>query len=155
MDSYLFIKAVHVVSATILFGTGLGTAFFLYMANRSQNVEAIQVTIKHVVLADWLFTAPAVLIQPVTGMVLMKALGMSYDSTWFYWVAGLYLTAAACWVPVVGIQYRLRSVVEGMTKDMPLPDEWHRLMKLWKMLGYVAFGSVLGIFYLMLIRPGL
>lgn len=155
MDSYLLIKVVHVVSATILFGTGLGTAFFLYMANRSRNIEAIQITIKHVILADWLFTAPTVLIQPVTGIILMNKIGMPYHSMWFYWVAGLYVTAGACWIPVVFIQYRLRRVMQGLSRDAQIPADWHRLIKTWQRLGYVAFGCVLGLFYLMVFRPSL
>lgn len=155
MDTYLLIKTIHIVSATILVGTGLGTAFFLHMAARSQNIQAIRITTRNVVMADWLFTAPTVLIQPATGIILMNTSGMPYESSWFYWVAGLYLIAGACWIPVVGIQYRLRAIVDKTQEDAQLPENWYRLMGLWRTLGYVAFACVLGLFYLMVYRPGL
>lgn len=155
MDWYLLTKTIHIISGTILFGTGLGSAFFLFMANRSDSIETIRVTVRHVVLADWLFTAPTVVIQPITGVILMQQLGLPFDSGWFLWVVALYLLAAACWIPVVWIQYRLQGLANAASSTDRLPDSWRSLFRIWRALGYVAFACILAIFYLMVFKPGI
>jgi uncharacterized membrane protein len=80
VDPYLLLKCAHVVSAALLFGTGLGTAFHGWMAHRSGDGAAIAVVARTVVLADWLFTAPAVVAQPVTGVALAHLAGVPLAS---------------------------------------------------------------------------
>jgi len=149
------LKIVHIVGTVLLFGTGMGTAFFLLMAYRSRDVVALRVTTRHVVLADWLFTAPAVIMQPITGALLMNQLGYRYDSLWFATVIGLYATMGLCWLPVVVIQYRLRDLVAAALSYEGLPPEFHRLMKTWIALGIPAFCAVMGIVVLMVTHAGI
>jgi uncharacterized membrane protein len=149
MTTYLAVKLLHILSATILFGTGLGTAFFLFSAWRSDNFEAMRVTARTVVLADWLFTTPAVVIQFLTGLWLTSRLGIPYGSLWFVTVMALFVLVGACWIPVVGIQIRLRNLLRTAA---PTP-EYHRLMRLWVSLGIPAFVSVVILFALMVYRP--
>ncbi len=155
MNAYLLLELTHILSATLLFGTGLGTAFFMLMAHRSRNPQVIHATARHVVWADWLFTTPAVIIQPLTGVLLMRVLGYSFDSPWFYSVAGLYLVAGLCWIPVVRIQYRLRELSRDCHAAEGLPAEFGRLMRVWAALGAAAFSAVLGLFVLMIFKPWL
>src|SRR6266568_2893476 len=112
---YEAIRIVHILGTVLIFGTGLGTAFFLLMAYRSRDIDAIRVTARHVVIADWLFTAPAVIVQPITGALLMGQLGRSYNSVWFAAVAALYVLTGACWIPVLFVQYRLRHFARAAT----------------------------------------
>jgi len=149
MFDYHLIKLIHIISATILVGTGFGTAFFLFMAVRSDSRETIRITSRHVILADWLFTAPSVIIQPVTGGFLMQTLGLSFSSTWFVLVVVLYVLAGACWIPVLWIQYRLRKLSETDS----LTPEFHRLMRVWIGLGIPAFLAMLVLYYLMVFKP--
>jgi uncharacterized membrane protein len=107
------------------------------------------------VLADWIFTTPAIVIQPVTGAWLMVILGYRFDSAWFAWVAALYVVAGACWFPVVVIQYRLRAHAAGAGAWDTLPAGYYRLIRWWVGLGVGAFAAVLGLFALMVFRPGL
>lgn len=153
MDSYLLLKLIHVLSATVIAGTGTGIAFFMFMACRSQNVAAIAVTARHVVLADWIFTAPAVLIQFVSGVLLMLKLNYSFTSTWFYLVIGLFVFIGICWLPVVVIQYRLKAMAESALTEGVLSPEFHKMMRLWTVLGVPAFAAVLLIFWLMVFKP--
>ncbi len=153
MESYLWLKLIHVVSATILFGTGLGTAFFMYSAVNSGDLAAIRTTSRHVVLADWLFTTPTAVIQPLTGILLMQRLGFPFDSRWFYAVVALYLLVAACWIPVVFIQVRMKRL--AIAAKGALPASFHRLFRIWFWLGVPAFGSMLVLFYLMFFKSGL
>ncbi len=151
MNPYVWVKLVHILSATVLFGTGMGSAFFMLKAYLSKNEQAMQVTTNTVVLADWLFTTPAVVLQLVTGLWLTTKLGVAYDSPWFIAVISLYLFVGACWLPVVWIQIRIRNLIAD---GHPRAD-YRNLMRAWVALGIPAFASVLVIFYLMVAKPGM
>ncbi|MEZ5436926.1 MAG: DUF2269 domain-containing protein [Lysobacteraceae bacterium] len=154
MESYFLVKWLHVLSSTLLFGTGLGTAFFMWMAHRRGDVGAIAVTTRHVVLADWLFTTPAVIIQPATGFWMLSRLGIDWTQPWVALSLVLYLLTGLCWLPVVWIQLRVRDIAGlAATSGQSLPPRYHRLMRWWFTLGWPAFLSVLVIFWLMLRKP--
>ncbi len=104
------------------------------MANRSSNVAAIAVTARHVVLADWIFTAPAVVLQFVTGVLLMMRLGYSYTSTWFFLVIALFIFIGVCWVPVIVIQYKLKALAESSLVSGVLDPGFKKMMRLWMAL---------------------
>jgi len=150
MSVYLWIKLVHIISATILFGTGLGTAFFMSKAHLSRNREVMVVTLRHVVLADWVFTTPAVAIQLASGLWLTHQLGIPIGSLWFVLVACLFAFVGACWIPVVWMQIRIGRIIAGGGDR----DDYRRLMSLWTVLGVLAFGGVLLLFFLMVFRIG-
>ena len=150
MDLYSWIKLLHVLSATILFGTGLGTAFFMHRAHLSRNQEAMAVTTQNVVLADWLFTTPAVVVQITTGLWLTYQLGISFRSAWFVAVISLFVVVGLCWVPVVWIQVRIREIIANGGQ----PADYRRLIRLWMALGIPAFASVLALFFLMASKSG-
>jgi uncharacterized membrane protein len=149
VTSYEFVKLLHILGTVLIFGTGIGTAFFLLMAYRSRDLDAIRVTARHVVIADWLFTTPAVVIQPITGAVLMRMVGLPFDSTWFATVVALYVFTGCCWIPVIFIQYRLRELARAATTYDALPAQFHRLMRWWMTLGVPAFSAVMVIVLLM------
>ena len=151
---YELTKIVHIMGTVLIFGTGLGTAFFLLMAYNSRDIDAIRVTARHVVIADWLFTAPAVVLQPVTGALLMEQLERRYDSIWFAVVVALYALAVACWIAVLFVQYRLRDLAREATSYEALPSAFHRLMRTWIALGIPAFTAVLLIVVLMVTNIG-
>jgi uncharacterized membrane protein len=155
MTWYESVKIVHILGTVLLFGTGLGTAFFLLMAYRSRDIDAIRVTTRHVVIADWLFTAPAVVLQPITGALLMDSLGLRYGTAWFAAVAALYVLTGLCWLPVVRIQYRLRELAQAAPRFESLPAAFHRRMRVWIVLGVPAFSAVLLIVVLMVTRAGM
>lgn len=154
MDTYGVLKLVHILGATLLFGTGLGTAFFMYRADGSGDVNAIAVVSRNVVLADWLFTAPAVLIQPVTGYLLMRHVGYAWNETWIVTSVALYLLAGACWLPVVWLQIRIRDLAkQAAVEGTPLPPRYRAYMKVWFGLGWPAFIAVIAILFLMMFKP--
>jgi len=153
MDSYLLLKLIHILSAVVITGTGAGIAFFMFMASRSNNPQAIYTTTKHVVLADWIFTMPAVITQLITGMMLMKKLNYSFSSEWFYWVIGLFILIGICWLPVVRIQYRLRELAKASAETNQVRPEFIKLMRVWTILGITAFTAILIIFWLMVFKP--
>ena len=155
MSTFLVLKFIHVVSATIFFGTGLGTAFFMYRAAQSGNPIIVHATASQVVIADWIFTTPAIIIQPATGLMLMELAGYSFLSPWFFTVVALYGLAGLCWIPVVVLQYRLRNLARGHEVSANLPAQFHRLMRTWMFLGVIAFSAVLVLFGLMIFRPGI
>lgn len=153
MLDYAFLKTLHIISATLLFGTGLGTFFFMIRACRSGNIEAIRVTAATVVIADTCFTAPAVVVQFVTGLALMHLLNISLWSTWFLVVIGLFCFVGALWLPVVAIQLRLRNILAHHPAHLPLPATFQRQVRYWEALGYPAFSTMLVIFALMVYKP--
>jgi uncharacterized membrane protein len=156
MDSYLLLKWAHIISSTLLFGTGLGTAFHGWMAQRSRDLHVMAVVGRNVVLADWLFTAPAVVLQPVTGLALAKLGGVPLDSPWLLAAMGLYLLVGVCWLPVVWLQIRMhRMAAAALVRGEPLPLRYHHYARLWFALGWPAFLGVLAIFWLMVAKPDL
>ena len=151
---YLFIKFLHVLSSTLLFGTGLGSAFYMFFTNRSGDVRAIAVVTRRVVWADWLFTTPTAIIQPLTGFYLMYLAGMPLGSLWIAASVALYVFAGACWLPVVWIQVRMAALAErAARKDTPLPPLFWRYHRIWTALGWPAFIAFIAIFYLMVVKP--
>ena len=150
MDEYLWVKLIHILSATLILGTGLGTAFFMLRAHLSQNIEAMKVTTQSVVLADWIFTTPAVALQLLTGLWLTSKLGIPYGSVWFVSVLALFILVGLCWIPVVFIQIRIREII-GNGGSL---DDYRVLMKIWVGFGIPAFASVLILFYLMVSKLG-
>ena len=156
MDGYMLLKYLHVVSSTLLFGTGLGTAFHGWMAHRSADRATIAAVGRNVVLADWLFTAPAVAVQPATGAAMAWLAAIPLTSSWLLASIGLYLLVGACWLPVVWLQVRMHALAaEAVRAGAPLPQRYFAYARLWFALGWPAFVSVLAIFYLMVAKPEL
>lgn len=154
MDFYLLLKWVHVLSSTLLFGTGLGTAFHGWMATRSGNLQAMAVSGRNVVLADWLFTTPAVILQPITGAWLAHRAGFGIADSWLVASIALYLIVGACWLPVVWLQIRMRRLAEAAAVGgAPVPALFHRYARIWFVLGWPAFLGVIAIFWLMIAKP--
>lgn len=152
----LWLKFFHVLGAMLLFGTGLGTAFQFWFAHRSGDPRAIAVVARNTVLADWLFTTPAIVLQPVTGIGLALALGYSLLSGWIVLTFMLYALAGACWLPVVALQLRIaRLARQAAEEGTPLPPAYHRAARHWFLLGWPAFIAVLAILHLMLAKPSL
>lgn len=145
MNTYLWIKTVHIVSATVLFGTGIGTAYYMLRAYLSDDERAFAQTTRHVVAADWLFTTPAVIVQLISGLWLVHKLGIAVSSDWFITVIGLYVLVGACWIPVVWIQIRIRDLVAAGAAR----EAYRHLMRTWIALGIPAFSGVLVLIYLM------
>jgi uncharacterized membrane protein len=154
MDAYAIVKTVHILSATVLFGTGLGTAFFFWRAHVPGNEAGRLIAARTTVLADWLFTTPAVLLQPLTGAWLISKAGIQSDDLWLVATYGLYGLAALCWLPVVAIQFRMKRMLEqeaaGAVIDRLLYD---RLFRTWFLLGWPAFGGLVVVFFLMVLKP--
>ncbi|MBI1363995.1 MAG: DUF2269 family protein [Proteobacteria bacterium] len=145
-DWYLLTKWIHIVSSTILFGTGIGSAFYMLMAHLQAQPQHRRTTVRHVVLADWLFTTPAVIIQLLSGLLLVHLGGYSLSESWIIWALALYVFAGLCWVPVVAIQIHLG-------KDNVPDDRCRHLFRWWLLLGCLAFPTVLVIFWLMVFKP--
>jgi uncharacterized membrane protein len=155
MESIFIYKFIHVLGASVLFGTGLGIAYFMLMAHRTGHAGVIAVTARFVVLADLIFTATAVVVQPVSGFLLAWAIGVSpLDESWIVLSLLLYVLVGLCWLPVVFIQVRMRKLAhEAAVNAKPLPDAYHRLFRIWFALGWPAFAGVLAIFALMIWQP--
>ena len=147
---YLSVKFIHIISATLLFGTGLGSAFYMFMAYRSGNMQAMAETNRLVVIADFMFTTPTVVIQLVTGLYLLNYLGIEWTSPWSLFVLALYAFVGACWLPVVWLQIWLRNRAQQLNS----PDAQYRYrMKVWTILGVVAFPAVIALYAFMVYRP--
>src|SRR3954466_1860465 len=154
MTAYLILKWLHVIGATILLGTGAGIAFFMLMAHRTGDARVIAAVARIVVMADYVFTASAVVAQPVTGVLLAHAAGYSLSEGWILLSIGLYLLTGAFWLPVVWMQKRMRDLArDAAAAGSTLPDAYHRLFRWWFAFGFPAFTAVLAIFWLMIARP--
>lgn len=151
---YLVVKYLHVLGAIVLLGTGVGIAFFMLMAHRSGDVGHIFRTAKTVILADYLFTATAVVAQPVTGVLLARQLGLPLSEPWLLVSLVLYAVAGAFWLPVVWMQRRMRDLAEAASaRGEPLGAEYRGLFRLWFAFGFPGFGAVIAIVWLMVVKP--
>jgi len=152
----LLLIYLHVIGATTLLGTGAGIAFFMLMAHRSGDARIIAHTTGVVVIADVLFTATAVVLQPVTGAALAMIDGFPIFRGWIGLSLVLYVITGAFWLPVVWMQVRMRDLARAAAKQgVALTPEYHRLWRLWFVFGFPAFGAVLGIIWLMVAKPSL
>ncbi len=151
---YLILKYIHIISSTILFGTGIGSAFYMFVANRSKKIENIYFAVKYVVIADWLFTTPAVIIQLISGTVLVKIAGHEFTDLWIMWAYSLYFFVLICWLPVVWMQIKMRDMAQHALKTKTkLPNKYWQIDKWWIILGSLAFPAVILIFYFMVFKP--
>lgn len=155
MNTYLILKTIHIVSSVFLVGTGFGTAFYLFFANRSGSVESIAVVSRLVVRADWWFTTPAVIIQPVTGLLLMELGGWPPTAPWLLASFALFALAGICWLPVVWLQLRMaRAAAAAKKEGGTLPQAYWADARLWERLGYPAFLAMAVVYFLMVVKPG-
>lgn len=154
MSLFLLLKAAHIVGATVLLGTGAGIAFFMLMAHRTGDARLIAHTAGVVVLADTLFTATAVVLQPLTGAVLAHLAGYPLFEGWIGLSLILYLVVGAFWLPVVWMQLKMRDLARAAAAaGQPLPDAYHRLWRCWFAFGFPAFAAVAAIIWLMVAKP--
>lgn len=156
MDWLVFLRWAHVIGACVLLGTGAGIAFFMVMAHRTGQPTLIAHTARIVVIADWVFTASAVIAQPITGYLLARAIGWPMNEGWIMLSLALYALTGAFWIPVVWMQARMRDLAAAAAmENTPLPAAYHRLYRLWFACGFPAFFAVLAIMWLMLAKPNL
>lgn len=156
MNEYVIVKWLHVLSSTILFGTGIGSAFYMLVASRNRDPRVVHFVVRYVVIADWIFTTTAVVIQPLTGFYLVYLAGYPPTSRWIIYSTLLYLLAGACWLPVVWIQLRLRALAhQAVQEGQPLPPLYFRYLRIWTGLGVPAFAALVAVFYLMVAKPAL
>lgn len=154
MSAYFVLKFAHVIGAAVLLGTGAGIAFFMLLAHRTGDARVIAGVARIVVIADFLFTASAVVAQPVTGVLLALEAGYRLTEGWIAVSIGLYLWTGAWWLPVVWMQARMRRLAQAAADSGgPLPAAYHRLFRWWFAFGFPAFAAVLAIFWLMIARP--
>ncbi len=151
----LLLRLVHLLSAAVLFGTGIGIAFFFFWARRTDDAATVSAVSKIVVVADFLFTATAVVVQPLSGATLALASGWTLTEPWLLATYGLYLFIGACWLPVIALQIRLaRLSAADAAAGRPLGPEFRRLYRWWFALGWPAFAALIAIYALMIWKPG-
>lgn len=156
MTSYLMLKWLHVLSSVLLVGTGFGSAFYLFFANRSGDVAAQAVVARLVMRADTWFTTPAVIVQPVTGLWMAHLAGWPLSTPWLALAIALYLVAGTCWLPVLWLQARMAAMAGDAHRDSgALPPRYWRYARWWERLGYPAFAAMLVVYYPMVAKPPL
>ncbi len=151
--TYLILKYFHIISAILLFGTGLGSAFYKWMADRSGNINHIAITNKNVVLADWLFTTPTVIFQPISGIWMASLVGLPLTTPWIMYSLVLYVLAGACWLPVVYLQIKMQKMSNyALENNNELPKQYWKFAKLWFVLGVPAFIAMVLVVLLMTLK---
>lgn len=150
---YLVLKWIHIVSSTVLFGTGIGLAFFYFTAHKMQDLAAIKFATRTVVLGDFFFTTPSGIIQIISGLLLIFQAGWNLDVTWLWVALILFSFAGACWLPVVWIQLKMSKIANEAAKFTDLPEVYWRYFKWWVLLGAFAFPALLVVFWLMIAKP--
>lgn len=151
---YEWLKWLHILSSVVMVGTGFGSAFYLFMANRSGNLQAQWVVSRLVVKADWWFTTPSVIIQPLSGLAMTHLAGWPLSATWLQWTYLLYALAALCWLPVLWLQLRMHDMLQhAVSSSTPLPATYWRYARMWEWLGYPTFTAMVVIYWMMVAKP--
>ncbi|MFZ2269571.1 MAG: DUF2269 domain-containing protein [Azonexus sp.] len=154
MNTYLILKTLHILSSVLIVGTGFGTAYYLFFTNRLGRVSSIADVARLVVRADWWFTTPAVIFQPISGLWLAHMAGWAWTTPWIVASFVLFAITGLCWLPVVWLQVRLARMAEqAAANDAALPERYWRYAKHWEWLGYPAFIAMLGVYFLMVLKP--
>lgn len=153
--TFVLLKLAHILSGAVLFGTGAGIAFFMLRAHATRDPATVAAVARTVVLADFVFTATAVVLQPLTGLALVFLQGWSPFEPWLVAAYVLYAVTGACWLPVVAWQIEMKRLAErAAAAGEPLPERYHRLFRRWFVAGWPAFAAVTGIYVLMIAKPG-
>ena len=153
-ETYLIIETLHILSSVLMVGTGFGSAFYFFFANRRGSVSAIATTARLVVRADLWFTTPAIIFQPISGLWLAYTMGWTWQTPWILVTFALYALAGVCWLPVVWLQWRMANMAEAAADaNEPLPALYQRYRKTWECLGYPAFIAMLVVYFLMVLKP--
>jgi uncharacterized membrane protein len=156
IDPYLLVKWVHVLSSTILFGFGAGTAWYFWNAHRTGDAATIASVGRMVVKADWIFTGTSGLVQPVSGIALAHLAGWPLTTPWLMICYALYGLAFACWAPVVWLQIKAQRLAQEAAEAGALLGKAYRnTMLCWFLLGWPAFIGLLAIYWLMIAKPEL
>ena len=151
---YFVAKWLHILSSTLLFGTGLGSAYYMFFASLTRDPRVVVTVVKYVVVADWLFTTTTIVFQPLSGLYLVHLMGIPLTSRWLVWTYALYLLAGAAWLPVVWMQIQMRNMArEAVAANAALPERYWRFLKMWVALGVVAFAALVIVLYLMVAKP--
>jgi uncharacterized membrane protein len=151
---YLVVKWLHILSSTLLFGTGLGSAFYMFFASLTRDARVVATVVRYVVIADYAFTTPTIIIQPLTGLYLIHLAGFPLSSTWIVVSFALYFLAGAAWLPVVWMQIKMRDMAAlANANGTELPPRYWAFLKWWVALGVVAFMALVVVFYLMVTKP--
>ena len=152
--SYLIAKWLHILSSTFLFGTGIGSAYYLLLTSLTREPKAVAIVVRRVVWADWLFTTTTIVFQPLSGLYMLHLTQMPITTPWVMWTFALYFLAGACWLPVVWIQIRMRRLAEAAVQNNePLPPAYFRFLRWWVALGIPAFFALVVVFWLMVAKP--
>ena len=151
---YLIAKWLHILSSTLLFGTGIGSAWYMLTASLTRDPRAVAVVVRNVVLADWLFTTTTIVFQPLSGLYLMHAAGVPFTARWIAWSIALYVVGLLAWLPVVVLQVRMKRIAaDAVARGEPLPARYFRCLNAWIALGVPAFVAFVGVFWLMVLKP--
>lgn len=152
--SYEIWKWLHVLSSTVLFGTGMGSAYYMFFASRTRDPRVVASVVGLVVWADWLFTTTTIVFQPLSGLFLARIAGFPLASPWLLWTYALYVLAGVCWLPVVWMQIRMRDLARhAVAEQTELPPLYWRYLRYWVLLGIPAFFALVIVFYLMIAKP--
>ena len=152
--TYLVVKWLHVLSSTVLFGTGLGSAYYMFFASRTRDPRVIAAVVRYVVIADWLFTTTTIVFQPLTGFWMLHLSGIPWTSRWIIASLALYVLAGACWLPVVWLQLRMRDMAaRASAEGAALPPLYWTYLRRWTALGVPAFVALVIVFWLMVAKP--
>lgn len=154
MDVYLLVKWLHVLSSTVLFGFGAGTAWYFWNAHLTGDAALVAKVGRMVVTADWIFTGTSGIVQPASGVALVRLAGYSWTEPWLLMTYAFYLLAFACWAPVVWLQIKAQRLAQKATDSgEPLGADYRRTMRLWFALGWPAFLGLTAVFWLMVAKP--
>ncbi|TQF38542.1 membrane protein [Bradyrhizobium sp. UNPF46] len=154
MTPYFLVKFLHVLGAIVILGTGTGIAFFMLMAHRTNDVAFIARTASVVVIADAIFTLSAVLLQPVTGGLLMMLSATPITERWLLASLALFCIAGLFWIPVVFMQIEMRDLARKAAEQrVALPERYFVLFRRWFAFGFPGFGATILILWLMIAKP--
>lgn len=151
---YAWFKILHIISAAVLFGGGLGVAIYLLYVNQQKNLALIAQASATAVSATWLFTVLAAFVQAITGFVLVGLHGYASSTMWILGSILGFLVTGILWLPIVCLQIRCRDLaVTALQTNTPLSAEYRRCYRTWCCLTLLVWVVLVVVFYLMTNKP--
>ncbi len=154
-DSYLWLKALHLLGVMLFMGNIIVTGWWKFMADRTRNPQVIAFAQHQVTLTDYVFTAGGATILFAAGWGNAALHGMDVmQINWLSWGLWLFSASGVIWVAVlIPTQIRQERMAAKFSVSGGIPQEYWRLCRRWNIWGSIATLLPLMNLYWMVLKP--
>jgi uncharacterized membrane protein len=152
---YQTLVYAHILGVILLAGNITITAFWKVLADMSREVKLIAFANRAVIIADWLFTLPGIILT-LGGGVSISVMGQwpLFEVSWLSWSVFWFVVAGILWmVFLIPLQIRQHRAAKLFLESGDIPLTYWRDARAWITIGLIATVPLLIILYLMVVKP--